>query len=224
MAGRKRDTRSKPYVLSIDIGVKNFAYALGKVTEEKKETQRESTGHMSQAEQMEHVKQVKQMEHVEQVERMEQTEPYAPWIPMFNPYIEIIAFEIHDLRDRAQPVNIMKEILKIFTSLFSLYKINSDDCKIYIERQVPRNTKAFGIMYGLIGLFNGMNYSDITVYDPKSKFTNIEYDAKSKEHKKISVQWASSYLKNNADNSLYNKFMAFSKKDDVADCINMLLL
>lgn len=178
----------KEYTISIDIGVKNFAYALGTKLKDKKEV------------------------------------VYPKDSPPFNPYMDIITFDVVDFRERSTPMDIMREISILFKELFEKYNIKSEKCLIYIERQVPQNTKAFGIMYGLIGLFRGFGFYNMIVYDPKKKFPNIEYDSKSKEHKKISVEWANSYLKDNSQVELYDKFTKYTKKDDISDCINMILI
>lgn len=120
------------------------------------------------------------------------------------------------------PVTIISELKSLFIKV-----MDKDDKNVLIvEKQMNSNTKAFGLMYGLIGLCTGMKFVDVVLFDPIQKFAglNITYDSKKKEHKKISAQMCEDKLRDMQNTDLLNKFLQLRKKDDVADAVNMLLL
>lgn len=120
------------------------------------------------------------------------------------------------------PVTIVSELKCLFMEI-----LDKDGKNILIvEKQMNSNTKAFGLMYALIGLCTGMRFIDIILFDPIRKFTgmDITYDSKKKEHKKISAQMCEEKLREMDSSELLSKFISLKKKDDVADAVNMLAI
>jgi Holliday junction resolvasome RuvABC endonuclease subunit len=108
----------------------------------------------------------------------------------------------------------------------SLYNLigNIEPDMLIVERQVPTNISAMGLMYSVItcGIQCGAN---ITVFDPKLKFTTLHetYDTTNKKHKKKSIAMTRNLLFKLYP-SLLIKFDDHKKKDDVADAILQLFV
>ena len=99
---------------------------------------------------------------------------------------------------------------------------------VVIEEQVRTNTIAMGLMYCLCGLF-AEHTSLIEVFSPRLKFTKLKqvYDSSGKKHKKLSVANAfsiASQLSIASCERLKSDLESRTKKDDVADSFNQLLV
>lgn len=109
---------------------------------------------------------------------------------------------------------------KIFSDfmseLFSQYEIS----KVFIEKQVQKNTVAKSIE-SCLGTLSIVNKAVPVIYDPKNKFMYLKpkFDSKKKEHKKIVQDYARSILKTYGYSTNY--FESFSKKDDISDAMCM---
>lgn len=103
-------------------------------------------------------------------------------------------------------------------SLYMKYQFD----EVIIERQVARNVVAMELMY-LISAFVSIYCENIYIIDPKQKFNilNVIYNTKNKEHKKLSINIAHSFLQN-CYPSMVDKFNSYDKKDDLSDAILML--
>ena len=114
----------------------------------------------------------------------------------------------------------------------SLYQfVESFPNEIYaavIERQVVGNEIAMEIMYALVGLLYG-HTPRICIFDPKRKFTtfNQEYRTTNKAHKKLSIANMKTILATHRFPSfvkLESILADQSKKDDIADSFNQLIV
>lgn len=203
----KNSESSHKFALSIDIGVKNFAFALGRYT-----------GNYNKYLTLDARSNANEESSMNQAYSMHQ----AYSMPPIMRDIQIVDFDVYAFK-KTSPFDIMLEFSILFSKIVETHHINDKGrLKIFIEKQVPNNQKAFGIMYGILGYLRGAAYFDVQLYDPIKKFVGISYNSAKKEHKKISVQWAKIYLSNNQ--SLTDKFNTYSKKDDISDCVNMLLI
>ena len=66
---------------------------------------------------------------------------------------------------------------------------------------------------------------NLIIFDPRLKFkyTEVEYDSKKKEHKRLSIRFALKLLMKWFPNRV-NDFQMFGKKDDIADAIVMAFM
>ena len=109
---------------------------------------------------------------------------------------------------------------KFVKNMFQTYNIKT----VIIERQINVNTMAMELMYALVSAI--YPYTDnIIIFDPKLKFTtlSLKYDTKNKQHKKLSINIINNYL-NKYYSQHVNKFMGYTKRDDISDAILMLLI
>ena len=98
--------------------------------------------------------------------------------------------------------------------------------RIIIERQVKTNVIACNIMYSIISFaLSFVPSSDIIMFDPKTKFTllGISYSTRSKQHKRLSINLVSNFLRN-TDQEAFNSFTSFKKQDDLADALLQALV
>ena len=94
---------------------------------------------------------------------------------------------------------------------------------VIIEKQTPNNIVAMSLMYAIFTA--SLSYtSNVILFDPKLKFTYIHesYTTLNKKHKKLSIKMALEFLSNNPD--LMSRFEKFTKKDDIADSLNQLIV
>lgn len=99
---------------------------------------------------------------------------------------------------------------------------------VVIEEQVNSNTIAMAIMYCLCGILTNFT-TTIAIFPPKLKFTKIKqpYSSTSKKHKRLSVENASiiaSHLSPSSSSNLLEGLSSRSKKDDIADSFNQLII
>lgn len=99
---------------------------------------------------------------------------------------------------------------------------------VVIERQVANNTIAMSVMYLLCGLFSSLT-SNICIFAPALKFDRIKqpYESQSKKHKALSVSNAthiSTHLSNESCESLISELSIRTKRDDIADSFNQLVI
>lgn len=121
----------------------------------------------------------------------------------------------------------------VLNRVSSLYKFIEDICvhglyAAVIERQVSGNEIAMNMMYSLVSLI--IPYTDkICIFDPKRKFTaiNQQYISAGKKHKKLSIENMRKILatkKYTSFNKLSQILESETKKDDIADSFNQLLV
>ena len=91
---------------------------------------------------------------------------------------------------------------------------------IVVEKQVMKNTVAKGLenAISVIAVYNGIPFK---TYDPKNKFKYLHerFDAKKKEHKRISERYALNIITNFGYSP--DHYYEFSKKDDISDALCM---
>lgn len=135
--------------------------------------------------------------------------------------LKIIDIDLFTLNGK-NPIEIILELKIIFMNIFNKYP--NENWKIYIEKQINKNVKAFGIMYGILGIISNLNNFIIELFDPINKFSNInvEYNSNKKEHKKLSIEMAKTRLIKYEEYNILSKLDHFNKKDDISDCINMI--
>lgn len=107
-------------------------------------------------------------------------------------------------------------IKEFFAEIFARYPVKF----VIIERQVNLNTVCMELMYAITSAaLNYVEASKIIIFDPKLKFTvlGIDYSTKNKEHKRLSVNIAKTYL----NGETLANFEKYDKKDDIADAILM---
>ena len=104
--------------------------------------------------------------------------------------------------------------------IFDNYNVST----VIVERQVNVNTMAMELMYSLVSSIYPYT-RDIIIFDPKLKFTtlSLKYDTKNKQHKKLSVCVVYNYLLHKYPEHV-NKFMSYTKRDDISDAVLMLLV
>lgn len=116
-------------------------------------------------------------------------------------------FGVYSLDDKNQQTRIK--------SLYSF--LSSFNCVIVIvERQVSQNVIAMQLMSGVL-MYCEAKDIEVIIFNPKDKFIQGE-KWKGKGHKKLSIAYANTYL-----NKCGSSLDAFTKKDDIADAILMLL-
>lgn len=95
---------------------------------------------------------------------------------------------------------------------------------VLVERQVSVNTAAMCIMYAVVTYWK-VNGVETIVFDPKDKFrlTNVVYDGKKKEHKKLIETCVNKCLLYAADSTLVDIFNQHKKRDDISDALFMSL-
>lgn len=96
---------------------------------------------------------------------------------------------------------------------------------VIIERQVPANEPAMCLMYAVASaLYRYTN--DIVIFDPKLKFSyvNQTYVTKNKAHKKQSVDNMRRICQHYRWNELEHELDDASKRDDIADSFNMMIV
>lgn len=103
-------------------------------------------------------------------------------------------------------------------SLFEKYEIK----KVFIEKQIKANVIAKSIE-SCIGTLSIVLGAIPYIYDPKTKFSylNPKYNSKKKEHKKIVQEYARTILTTYGYETKY--FDSFTKKDDIADALCMVI-
>ena len=132
---------------------------------------------------------------------------------------DLEGFLLYTFHDRS-PVLLASELKGVITNLIH----ERHQCVLIVEKQMNANTKAFGIMYCLIGMCTGMGFIDVVMFDPIMKFAgmDVHYDSKKKEHKKLSAEMCRTRLLSRGLTDMVEEFDKLRKKDDVADAVNML--
>ena len=108
-------------------------------------------------------------------------------------------------------------IKEFFDKILSEYKVLK---YVVIERQVPRNTVAMNLMYG-INAYAQIYTDNIFIFDPKMKFTKlgVSYNTQNKAHKILSIDMAKKIM-----NSIFPDYSkeidTYEKQDDIADSFN----
>ena len=108
-------------------------------------------------------------------------------------------------------------IKEFFDKILSEYKVLK---YVVIERQVPRNTVAMNLMYG-INAYAQIYTDNIFIFDPKMKFTKlgVSYNTQNKAHKILSIDMAKKIM-----NSIFPNYSeeidTYEKQDDIADSFN----
>lgn len=99
-----------------------------------------------------------------------------------------------------------------------LYPI-TPDTYVIVERQVPRNTVAMGIMYAVVSYaLTKTSHVHIVPATDKFKHDNLPCPKRYSDRKRLSVQHVyHNYLPDN----LKHQFDEYKKKDDIADAIFM---
>ena len=108
-------------------------------------------------------------------------------------------------------------IKEFFDKILSEYKVLK---YVVIERQVPRNTVAMNLMYG-INAYAQIYTDNIFIFDPKMKFTKlgVSYNTQNKAHKILSIDMAKKIMNSIFPN--YSKEIdTYEKQDDIADSFN----
>lgn len=108
-------------------------------------------------------------------------------------------------------------IKEFFDKILSEYKVLK---YVVIERQVPRNTVAMNLMYG-INAYAQIYTENIFIFDPKMKFTKlgVSYNTQNKAHKILSIDMAKKIMNSIFPN--YSKEIdTYEKQDDIADSFN----
>ena len=108
-------------------------------------------------------------------------------------------------------------IKEFFDKILSEYKVLK---YVVIERQVPRNTVAMNLMYG-INAYAQIYTDNIFIFDPKMKFTKlgVSYNKQNKAHKILSIDMAKKIMNSIFPN--YSKEIdTYEKQDDIADSFN----
>ena len=108
-------------------------------------------------------------------------------------------------------------IKEFFDKILSEYKVLK---YVVIERQVPRNTVAMNLMYG-IDAYAQIYTDNIFIFDPKMKFTKlgVSYNTQNKAHKILSIDMAKKIMNSIFPN--YSKEIdTYEKQDDIADSFN----
>ena len=135
-----------------------------------------------------------------------------------------IDFDLYDIDKENNNKDIVlyrtAKVHEFVKQIFDKYSVST----VIVERQVNVNTMAMELMYSLVSAIY-VYTNNIIIFDPKLKFTtlSLKYDTKSKQHKKLSIYIVYNYLRHKYPD-LVNKFMSYSKRDDISDAILMLLV
>lgn len=133
---------------------------------------------------------------------------------------------IYEVLEKRGPNVVIGRVSSLYKFIDELSKKNI--VAAVIERQVVGNEIAMELMYSLVSLIIP-HTSRICIFDPKRKFTSInqEYITKNKQHKRLSISNMRAILATNK----YPSFVHLSsilegqtKKDDIADSFNQLLI
>ena len=141
-----------------------------------------------------------------------------------NNHIPYLEFGLYDIDEDNKNKDIVlyrtAKVYEFVKQIFDKYNVLT----VIIERQVNVNTMAMELMYSLVSSVYPYT-RDIIIFDPKLKFTtlSLKYDTKSKQHKKLSVYIVYSYLHHKYPEHV-NKFMSYTKRDDISDAVLMLLV
>lgn len=135
----------------------------------------------------------------------------------------------HDYKIKQRDSTVLRRVEAISTFFDSLI----GDQKVIgavIERQVMRNQVAMGLMYA-VTMKLAQYTKNIVIFDPKLKFTSIgqQYDTTNKRHKKQSIKNMekmidSTELNDISRDELRKTLRDATKKDDIADSFNQLII
>ena len=140
----------------------------------------------------------------------------VPYFDVFNMTAYTAKLKLNTVESRCIAVH------AFFEDIAKKYNIT----RIIIEKQVPSNTIAMELMYSIYTkALQYCEHKEIIIFDPKLKFSSIneEYDTKNKKHKRQSILYAGNAIKSMYPD-LLQQFNNHSKKDDIADSFNMLLV
>ena len=128
-------------------------------------------------------------------------------------------FNINQRNKLIKPIDRIRTITKFIDGILSKYNIT----KLVIEQQISRNIICLELQYTLMTL-GVVNDIEVLLFKPnlKFKYINSIYNTKRKEHKKLSIQYASNIIKH-LGYSL-NYFNTFRKRDDISDAICMSVM
>ena len=134
----------------------------------------------------------------------------------------IITSGVFDYKSKGKNVVIAR-----VSSLHEFFRsVIDDEVKFAIvERQVGMNKVAMELMYAVTAIL--YNYTtDITMFDPKMKFTHIgqQYDTRNKNHKKQSIANMRTVLTHIDMPDLLATLDKAEKKDDIADSFNQFII
>lgn len=128
-------------------------------------------------------------------------------------------FNINQQSKLIKPIDRIRTVTEFINKILSKYNIT----KLVIEQQVSRNVICLELQYTLMTL-GVVNNIEVLLFKPnlKFKYLNPTYNTKRKEHKKLSIQYASNIIKHLGYSLDY--FNSFKKRDDISDAICMSLM
>ena len=138
-----------------------------------------------------------------------------------NIYLDFGLYDIdEDNKNKDTVLYRTAKVHEFVKQIFDIYNVST----VIVERQVNVNTMAMELMYSLVASIYSYT-RDIIIFDPKLKFTtlSLKYDTKNKQHKKLSVCVVYGYLRHKYPEHV-NKFMSYTKRDDISDAVLMLLV